>query len=414
MFVADGTQKNAPSAGISADETDVAAVFERLKAEVRGRTVPTVADGSDRQFEARLEAERLWAVAVDTPIERRPGLRGRLAFPVKRLLRKLMSWYVGPFAADQRAFNAASLRMSDELRAYVDETRSGLEQRLERPETLGPPFAALERQAGEAGRMLRELEERVLRLERLERRPPAPTRPAASAPRVEQQAAEPDYFAFESRMRGSTAEVREKQQVYVEDFRECAPVLDIGCGRGEFLQLLRDAGIEARGIDVDPDMVAFCVGEGLDVAQQDAVSYLEGLPDGALGGIFSAHVLEHLPTPVLIRVLELAHAKLRPGGLFAAETPNPRTLVALSTFAADLSHVRPLHPDTLAHLARYAGFAQIETRYLNAPPAEGRLRPVPLPDDPSLNEARASLEANVDLLNEVVFGPQDFAVLARA
>ena len=412
MFVADGTQKNARSAGISADQDDVAAVFERLKAEVRGRSAPVVADGSERRFEARLDAERLWAVAVDAPIERRPGLRGRLAFPVKRVLRKLMSWYVGPFAADQRAFNAASLRVSDELRAYVDETRSELEQRLERPETLGS-FIELERRAGDASRLLQELEERVLRLERLERRP-APARPAAAAAHVEQQAAEPDYFAFESRMRGSTAEVREKQRAYLEDFRECAPVLDIGCGRGEFLQLLRDAGIEAQGIDVDPDMVAFCVGEGLDVAQHDAVSYLEGLSDGALGGIFCAHVLEHLPTPSLVRILELAHAKLRPGGLFAAETPNPRTLVALSTFAADLSHVRPLHPDTLAHLARHAGFAQVETRYLNAPPAEGRLRPVVLPDDPSLNEARASLQANVDLLNEVVFGPQDFAVLARA
>ena len=115
-------------------------------------------------------------------------------------------------------------------------------------------------------------------------------------------------------MRGSTAEVREKQREYVEDFRECAPVLDVGCGRGEFLQLLREAGIEARGIDADPDMVAFCVGEGLDVSQHDAISYLEGLPDGALGGIFCAHVLEHLPTSALIGLLELAHVKLRPAG----------------------------------------------------------------------------------------------------
>lgn len=387
-------------------------MFERLKAEVRGRTAPVVADGSDRQFEARLEAERLWAVAVDVPIERRPGLRGRLVFSVKRVLRKLMSWYVGPFAANQRAFNAASLRVSDELREYVDETRGGLEQRLERPETLGPPFAELERQAGESSRMLRELEERLLRLERLERRPAAAQPPARGAAPEPSQA--PGYFAFESRMRGSTAEVREKQREYVEDFRECAPVLDVGCGRGEFLQLLREAAIEARGIDADPDMVAFCVGEGLDVSQHDAISYLEGLPDGVLGGIFCAHVLEHLPTSALIGLLELAHAKLRPGGLFVAETPNPRTLVSLSTFAADLSHVRPLHPDTLAHLARYAGFTQVEMRYLNAPPAEGRLRPVPLPDDPTLDAARASLDANVDLLNEVVFGPQDFAVLARA
>ena len=87
-------------------------------------------------------------------------------------------------------------------------------------------------------------------------------------------------------MRGSTRSVRERQRAYLDDFREAAPVLDIGCGRGELLVLLREAGVEARGVDADADMVAYARGEGLDVAQGDAVAHLESLADGSLGGIF--------------------------------------------------------------------------------------------------------------------------------
>src|SRR5438445_404478 len=104
----------------------------------------------------------------------------------------------------------------------------------------------------------------------------------------------------------------ERQRAYGDGLREAAPVLDVGCGRGEFLALLREAGVEARGVDADADMVAFARGEGLDVEQGDALAALAALADGSLGGIFLAQVVEHLPPTVLVRLLELAHAKLRP------------------------------------------------------------------------------------------------------
>ena len=194
-------------------------------------------------------------------------------------------------------------------------------------------------------------------------------------------------------MRGSTAEIRGRQRAYVPDFLSQGPVLDCGCGRGEFLGLLREAGVEASGVDADADMVAYARGEGLDVEQADLVAHLESLEDGSLGGVFAAQVVEHLPPPVLLRFLELAHAKLRPGGLLAAETINPLSPLALRNYFADLTHAQPLVPETLAMLARHAGFAEVETRFLNAPePAEGA--------DPRLNE--------------IVFAPLDYAILARA
>jgi SAM-dependent methyltransferase len=409
----DGSEEITPSAGISSsEEIDVAAVFERLKEEVRGR--PGRTDGAVpaiSSLPARSEAEQLWPVAVDRPIERRPGVRGALLRPVKRVLRRLMSWYVGPFAAEQRSFNAAALRVADELSELIDQLRRRLQdEEAARAESDAENRALLQAEASRlaslsevAQRLLEEIGER---LTRVERRPRAPAQAAAASVPA---AVEPDYFAFESRMRGSTAEIREKQRPYVEDFRDAAPVLDIGCGRGEFLSLLREAGIEARGVDADADMVAFARGEGLDVEQGDARSYLAGLADGSLGGVFCAHVLEHLQPAELLGLLELVKAKLRPGGLFAAETPNPRTLISLSTFYADLTHAQPLHPETLAYLARQAEFRNVEIRYLNTP-EEGRLRDVPLPE----GEARDALNANVARLNEVIFGPQDYAVLARA
>ena len=333
------------------------------------------ADGDGRRrarVAARAQAERLWPVSAERPLERRPGLKGLVGRVVKPPLRRLMRWYVEPLAAEQRAFNDALLKLVDDLYEQMDAAVVGREG---------------------AERALAELEERLLRLERRD----VPVQTVATQPAA---ASVPDYFAFESRMRGSTDQVRARQRRYVDDFSDRAPVLDVGCGRGEFLALLREAGVEARGIDADSDMVAFARGEGLVVEQADALTYLDGVPDASLGGIFAAQVVEHLPPPILRRLLQLAAAKLRPGGLLVAETINPLSPLALRNFFADLTHAQPLVPETLELLARHAGFRRTEIRYANEP--AGRLE---VPDDPVLAE-------NVRRLNELLFAPLDYALYA--
>jgi SAM-dependent methyltransferase len=334
----------------------------------------------------RDRAEQLWAVSADRASGRRSGLRGTLAAPAKALLRPLLRWYVAPAVDAQRDFNDVTLKLVDDLHQQVE---TGLDERR-----------------------IGELEERVLRLERTSREKQGSGTSGARPPAARPQP-ELDYFAFEARMRGSTADVRARQEPYVDDFRAAAPVLDLGCGRGEFLGLLRDAGIEARGVDRDADMVAFSRAEGLEVEQGDAVTYLETLEDGSLGGIFAAQLVEHLRPPVLVRLLELAAAKLRPGGVLVAETVNPLALGALKNYFADLTHAQPLVPETLVLLARQAGFSRVDVRFLNEPPPEERLRPVELPPEPAFDAARLALAANVARLNDVVFGPQDYAVVAR-
>jgi O-antigen chain-terminating methyltransferase len=202
-------------------------------------------------------------------------------------------------------------------------------------------------------------------------------------------------------MRGSVDAIRERQRRYVADFRDHAPVLDVGCGRGEFVSLLRDAGVEARGIDADADMVAYAQGEGLAVEQADVVSYLSSVADRSLGGVFCAQVVEHLPPQTLVRMLELAVTKLRAGGLFVAETINPLSPIALRNYFADLTHAQPLVPETLELLARQAGFAETEIRFVNEP-AERLTEP----DDPVI-------AANVRRLNDLLFAPLDYALYAR-
>jgi O-antigen chain-terminating methyltransferase len=262
-------------------------------------------------------------------------------------------------------------------------------------------------------RLLDELEERVYRLERRPSVGPGPS--AQPAPAPEEPAPPPiDYFALEMRIRGPRAEITERQRPYVESFRDAAPVLDVGAGRGEFLGLLSEAGIPASGIELDPELVEYGRSQGLDVDHGDAVGYLARLEADSLGGIFAAQLVEHLPLASLVRFLELTAEKLRPGGLLVAETINPLTLVALKHYFADPTHAQPLVPQTLEVLARQAGFGRTELRYLNEVPEGERLRAVELPPGPEFDGARAAITANVELLNTVLFGPQDYALYAWA
>jgi SAM-dependent methyltransferase len=165
------------------------------------------------------------------------------------------------------------------------------------------------------------------------------------------------YREFEELFRGTEAFIAERQRRYVDVIGDCAPALDVGCGRGEFLDVLAEAGIEATGVDSDAGMVARCRDKGHDVALGDAVGHLESLDDASLGLVFSAQVVEHLPPDVLTRFLELAARKLRPGGLLIAETVNPHSAAALKAFWVDITHQHPLFPETMLALVRIAGFS---------------------------------------------------------
>ena len=154
--------------------------------------------------------------------------------------------------------------------------------------------------------------------------------------------------------------------MYASRFREHAPVLDLGCGRGEMLQVFREAGITARGIDSNDDSIALCQANGLDAEKADLFAYLSALPDASLGGVICCQVVEHLPPARLPEMIRLVHAKLRTGGLVAIETPNPECLAIFAThFYIDPTHRHPIPPALASFYLEEAGFGRIEIERLS-------------------------------------------------
>jgi SAM-dependent methyltransferase/outer membrane murein-binding lipoprotein Lpp len=232
---------------------------------------------------------------------------------------------------------------------------------------------------------------------------------AASSPLLASNLDAYKYVGFEDRFRGSPEEIRERMADYVDLFEGARDVLDVGCGRGEFLDLLRARGIEARGLDVNHEMVEICRARGLRVDEGDALGYLQALPDASLGGLMSAQVVEHLRPDYLLRLLETAFHKLRPGSRIVLETINPTCWFAFfQSYLRDLTHVQPVHPDTLAYFLTAIGFQKVEVRYRAPFPEHEKLQRVPS-DVPSGD----TLNANVDRLNHLLFTHLDYAAIGE-
>jgi SAM-dependent methyltransferase len=220
------------------------------------------------------------------------------------------------------------------------------------------------------------------------------------------------YVAFENRFRGSREEVRERLRPYVELFAGLEPVADLGCGRGEFLELLREAGLSGLGAESNTQAVAQCRDRGLAVTATDLLSFLRERADGSLGGVFAAQVAEHLPPRVLMALLRESHRVLRAGGLLLLETVNPRSVVGfLEVYNRDLTHERPLHPETLSFLAAAAGFTDVRVELRSPVDPAAQLQPVPVEGLPP--RAASALNENTARLNALLYGPQEYALLAR-
>ena len=217
------------------------------------------------------------------------------------------------------------------------------------------------------------------------------------------------YVGFEDQFRGSRDAIRARLETYLPIFSGASDVLDVGCGRGEFLELLAANGIRARGIDLNHEMAEQCRARGLDVTEADAVSYLLELPDQSLGGLFAAQVVEHLQPETLLHLLELAYHKMKPGGRIVLETLNPACWVAFfDSYIRDITHVWPLHPETLKYLVLASGFTKADIEYRTPVPPQDRLQTVPTANGSDLVE---TFNANVEKLNARIFTYLDYAVI---
>jgi 2-polyprenyl-3-methyl-5-hydroxy-6-metoxy-1,4-benzoquinol methylase len=171
------------------------------------------------------------------------------------------------------------------------------------------------------------------------------------------------YIAFESIFRGSEEMIRERQRGYLEIIEGRTPVLDLGCGRGEMLDLLKEKQIAAVGVDQDASMIARAAAKGHKVERRDIIEYLAEQPEHSIGAIFCAQVIEHLPHEKLMELLKLARGKLKPDGLLILETINPHSHRALKTFWVDPTHNKPIFPEVLVVLCKETGYPEASVRF---------------------------------------------------
>ncbi|RDC75006.1 methyltransferase domain-containing protein [Rhodovulum sp. 12E13] len=211
------------------------------------------------------------------------------------------------------------------------------------------------------------------------------------------------YRAFEDRHRGSEEKIMRRLRVYLPVVKEASartggrPALDLGCGRGEWLTLLREAGITATGVDSNPEQIADAIERGLDIRLGDVLAALDEAEDGSLSVITAHHVVEHLPFDLVVRLVRRAFRALAPGGVLIVETPNTsNVLVGATTFFTDPTHLKPMPEHILGVLFETAGYAPVRLMHLN--PHE-RLEDA---------LARPGFDAEVAHL---LYGPQDLGVV---
>jgi O-antigen chain-terminating methyltransferase len=214
------------------------------------------------------------------------------------------------------------------------------------------------------------------------------------------------YANFEDRFRGTRSDISQRQSIYLPYVQEAkagtlnAPVVDLGCGRGEWLELLKSEDLVARGVDRNRIFISSCRELNLEVDDQDAVTFLRQLKPNTLGAITAFHLIEHLPHKYLISLIDEALRVLRPRGIVIFETPNPANLiVGACNFYLDPTHIHPLPPDLSRYLLEARGFCNVEVKTLH-----------PYRSDHPVIDAETSVK---ETLNQFFFSAQDYAVIGR-
>jgi len=270
---------------------------------------------------------------------------------------------------------------------------------LNRELRQGLEAMTLRQEKTDAGLLMQERELTVL-LDQIKHDPAAPPNLTAVAAIEQDHLLDALYASFEDQFRGSREEISRRLQVYLPFLKEAqitGGVLDVGCGRGEWLELLRSEGIEARGVDRNRVFIETCRGAGLDVVEQDALNYLRSLSDNSLSAITAIHFVEHVPFETLIAVLDEIRRTLKPGGLLIAETPNPENfMVGSCNFYTDPTHRNPIPSETLKFL--------LETRGLRCKDVL-KLRP--------WDEAKLDGDSElISRFNEYFYSAPDYGIIA--
>ncbi len=357
-----------------------------------------------------------YALVGQTPPEP-PTFRGRIGARLVRLVQKLLFWYTPQIVHFQysalKAFDAA-LRASEEQGKSVRQLESTAATVMSRTQVLERRLEALRLQ--ELARLDREVtrlraqqtvqEERMALMIQARNESPELSGSLPAQPLRTEELHHMDalYAALEDEFRGSRKGIKELLSVYLPRLTaagigsESMPILDVGCGRGEWLELLREHQLHGTGIDLNRVVLAMCRERGLPAAEAEAIEHLRSVPEASLGAVTAFHVIEHLALPQLLDLLDAAKRALKPGGVAIFETPNPNNMFVSSRyFYLDPTHRHPIPPLLGRFLAEARGFERVEILELHPWPEEHRL------------DTGGDVAAR---FNDCFYGPQDYAIIA--
>jgi SAM-dependent methyltransferase len=395
------------------------------------------------------QAQRVDALAAGSA-ENTDGLRTsveRIEGSLQKLFQDINAEYAGQIErtegleerlAEQSQRIDAQMDRVDQLMALSSENAGGLRASVERTEGLEgflpkllqdihTDFAEARAVQASMGRQIDEvggeLVANTLDVKKFRKRIDELQRSTTSAEdriRTVEERFEPlvdlDHFDFAKAYRGDETVIQARLEGYARSYGPVKRILDFGCGRGEFLQMCSKLNIGAYGVDRDPDMISHCKLQSLDAIEGDALQHLQELPARSLDGIFSAQVVEHLTPAEIVQLIRLASEKLKRGGKIIIETINPNTWSAMRWFYLDPSHSQPVPADMLRFFLEEANFEIVDTLY-SSPVAEGeRLSFVKMGteiEDSTLADFLVQNNENVQRLNDLLFGPQDYAIVAE-
>lgn len=389
-----------PATPTAADRTRLATVNDR------SQILPAGAPAIDRSLKGRL-AGFIWRL-VGPPLQRQAEFNAAVAEHLNRSA-----------DADER-WREAAARLRETVQAELQAVARFQSLLLQYLQTITAYVDTKDRISGgvEIRDRLALLEQRVQAMKReLEPRSREVDRPDSAAV-FSRPVDAPTYVGFEDRFRGASPEIARRVEDYLPILERANKVVDIGCGRGELLAALRTRGIQARGVDSNAAMVEVCRSQQLEVEQGDALSYLERQADGSVGALTAIQVVEHFEPAYLVRFLETAFHKMSAGAPLILETINAACWMAFfETYLRDLTHQRPLHPDTLRYLVEASGFSSVDVRFRQPVTAGDRLESVEiglLAGSPAaVNVVASAVNDHAQKLNTRLFSSMDYAVVAR-
>lgn len=338
---------------------------------------------------------------------------------IKRIIVRLLGWYINPIVENQRDFNAYATRTLNEIKRYLDHLQINediIGTIVNRDLAL---FRAniifmnkyLEKRMGQ-------FESEIARI----RREGAPESELVSGDgsRGKKELADSiDVLALCMRLQGSPRAQKERQKAYLNYFKGCKDVVHVGCGRGEFLQLLSSQGIRATGSETNQTLVEYCSDCELDVVLSDPIDFLDSLEDSSLDGILLSKFAGRKSPAQLVRMLEICKRKLKTGSPLVIETPNPFSVFAIASYAIEESEfLHPLHPETLKLICTTYGFKEPQVVFLNPLPPEENLEELDLKTtgaflDPREIELFNTVNENFSKINRLLFSHADYALVAK-